>query len=267
MEHFATFNIKDVELFPAEWKPSIELQMKNLHTKCDEAAANAATVEDKLEAIQTQVNEANTLSYSSKQENSVNSMDITLLKHKILLLEHELAHCPTTEKVDSSIEIKIKSLGNLVSQKLSELNERTTTKYNNMAEEIERENQAINLTWMNRMVANMNNSMTAKHCKSDGDTPLKTLGKLAVDIPTYLEIAEEFRNMIGQTTSTDQGHSRVRESSVKLQSTGRRLTLARNGTAIEALTMAECFNTQQYEFLNMNGLKWKNKTDVAKNAN
>jgi hypothetical protein len=30
--------------------------------------------------------------------------------------------------------------------------------------------------------------------------------------------------------------------------------------------MAEYFNTQRYEFLNMNGLKWNSKKDIATNA-
>jgi hypothetical protein len=40
----------------------------------------------------------------------------------------------------------------------------------------------------------------------------------------------------------------------------------RYGTKIHKLTMAECFSTQRYEFLNMNGLKWGSPHDITNNG-
>jgi hypothetical protein len=45
-EHFLNFKIKYMELVPADWKPTIELKIETLHTKCEEASRNAATVKD-----------------------------------------------------------------------------------------------------------------------------------------------------------------------------------------------------------------------------
>jgi hypothetical protein len=38
------------------------------------------------------------------------------------------------------------------------------------------------------------------------------------------------------------------------------------GTQVNKLTMADCFNTQRYEFLNMNGLKWLSPDTITNNG-
>jgi hypothetical protein len=153
------------------------------------------------------VNEAQSVPYAPKQENAANSMDISKMKKKIHTLEKELTHRPTFDDVDTTINERTEHQSALLNERLDKLSMTAITTDQKLSEVTTQARQAVNITWLNGMVANMNNSMITNHCDSDGEKPLETLSELAINTSTYIKIAEQFRNMIGKAASRDQGHS------------------------------------------------------------